>query len=164
MEFKYDATTSEGRAVAGVLEAESETAAEQMLWDAGLIILNLKRSLRLPKAHQILPSVFGVNRKDVIVFSRNLASLLDAGIPLLRGLSILSRHGKESFKEVLRDVIKDLEEGASFSEACAKFPAVFPKFYVFLLKTGEEIGNLGAVLKETAAHMEKEEATKTKVK
>lgn len=164
MDFKYDATTSEGRAVAGVLEAESETAAEQMLWDAGLVILNLKRSLRLPKAHQILPSVFGVNRKDVVVFSSSLASLLDAGIPLLRGLSILSRHGKESFKEVLRDVIKNLEEGSSFSEACAKFPRVFPKFYVFLLKTGEEIGNLGAVLKETAAHMEKEEATKSKVK
>ena len=164
MEFKYDATTSEGRAVAGVLEAGSETAAEQMLWDAGLVILSLKRSLKLPKAHQILPSVFGVSRKDVIVFSRNLASLLDAGIPLLRGLSILSRHGKESFKEVLRDVIRDLEEGASFSEACAKFPGVFPKFYVFLLKTGEEIGNLGSVLKETAAHMEKEEATKAKVK
>lgn len=164
MEFKYSASTAQGSMVNGVLEAESETAAEGMLWDAGLTIVSMKRNLKLPKLHEMLPSVFGVKKKDVIAFSRNLASLLEAGIPLLRGLSILSRHGRESFKDILRDLIKELEEGNRFSDACMKYPAVFPRFYIFLLRTGEEVGNLGTVLKETAAHMEREEATKAKVK
>ena len=112
MEYKYMASTSQGRSVTGVLQADSETAAEQMLWDAGLTIVSLKRSIKLPKAHEMLPSLFGVKKKDVIQFSRNLASLLEAGIPLLRGLSILARHGGEAFKEVLGQVIKDLEEGS----------------------------------------------------
>ncbi len=164
MEYRYNACTNQGRAVTGVLQAESEGAAEQMLWDAGLTIVSLKRSLSLPKAHVILPSLFGVRKKDVIGFSRNLASLLDAGIPLMRALSILSRHGKEAFRDVLRSLIRDLEEGSKFSDALAKHPAVFPSFYIFLMKTGEETGNLGAVLKDTATHMEKDEATRAKVK
>jgi len=164
MEYKYTASTSQGRSVTGVLQADSETSAEQMLWDAGLTIVSLKKSIKLPKAHQMLPSLFGVKKKDVIQFSRNLASLLEAGIPLLRGLSILARHGGEAFKEVLGQVIKDLEEGSRLSDACEKNPAVFPSFYVFLMRTGEETGNLGAVLKDTAAHMERDEATRAKVK
>jgi type IV pilus assembly protein PilC len=164
MEYRYNACTDQGRAVTGVLQAESESAAEQMLWDAGLTIVSLRRSLSLPKAHEILPSVFGVRKKDVIGFSRNLASLLDAGIPLMRALSILSRHGKEAFRDVLRSLIRDLEEGSKFSDALGKYPAVFPSFYIFLMRTGEETGNLGAVLKDTAAHMEKDEATRAKVK
>jgi len=164
MEFKYQATTREGTEVAGVLEAESEEAAEQVLWDAGLTIISLKRNLKLPQLHQMLPSLFGVKRKDVIVFSRNIASLLDAGIPLLRALSILARHARPAFKDVLDDVIKDLEEGSRFSDACAKYPAVFPNFYVYLLRTGEEVGNLNVVMKEVATYMEKDQATAAKVK
>ena len=164
MEYKYAATTVQGRMVTGVVEADTELAAEQLLWDAGLTILTLKRSLKLPKAHQMLPSLFGVKKKDVIGFSRNLASLLDAGIPLMRGLTILSRHGREAFRDIVRVLIKDLEEGSRFSDSCAKFPAVFPGFYIYLLKTGEEVGNLGVVLNETAAHMERDAATAAKIK
>ncbi len=164
MEYRYSASTVEGRSVTGVLQADSETAAEQMLWDANLTIVSLRRNLSLPKAHEILPSLFGVKKKDVIGFSRNLASLLDAGIPLMRALSILSRHGRAAFTEVMRGIIKDLEEGSKFSDALAKRPDVFPHFYIFLMRTGEETGNLGAVLKDTASHMEKDEATRAKVK
>jgi type IV pilus assembly protein PilC len=65
---------------------------------------------------------------------------------------------------VLHEVIKELERGARFSEACAKYPKVFPNFYVYLLKTGEEVGNLSQVLKDIAAHMERDEATAKKIK
>lgn len=164
MEFRYNASTIEGNLVSGNLEADSETSAEQMLWNSGLTIIDLKRKLKLPSLHKVLPSLFGVGRRDVIGFSRNLASLLDAGIPLLRSLRMLSRHGKASFMEVLNQVISELEEGSSFSEACAKHPSVFPNFYVYLLKTGEEVGNLSTVLKDTASHMERDEAIAAKVK
>jgi type II secretory pathway component PulF len=91
MEFKYTASTVEGSLVNGVVEAESETTAEEILWKSGLTIVDLKKSLNLPPLHEMLPSLFGVKRRDVIQFSRNLASLLDAGIPILRALTIQSR-------------------------------------------------------------------------
>jgi type IV pilus assembly protein PilC len=164
MEFKYTASTAEGSLINGVVEAESETTAEDILWKSGLTIIDLKKSLKLPPLHEMLPSLFGVKKRDVIVFSRNLASLLDAGIPIFRALTIQSRFGSTAFRAVLREVIKELERGTRFSEACAKYPKVFPNFYVYLLKTGEEVGNLSMVLKDIATHMERDEATAKKVR
>jgi type IV pilus assembly protein PilC len=164
MEYKYVASTAEGGRINGVVEADSETTAEQILWNSGFIIIDLNRRLKLPPLHEMLPSVFGVKKHDVIVFSRNLASLLDAGIPIFRALTIQSRFGRASFRGVLREVLKELERGTRFSEACAKYPKVFPNFYVYLLKTGEEVGNLSQVLKEIAIHMERDEATRKKVR
>jgi type IV pilus assembly protein PilC len=164
MEFKYTASTAEGSLVNGIVEAESETSAEEILWKSGLTIIDLKKGLKIPPLHEMLPSLFGVKRRDVIVFSRNLASLLDAGIPIFRALTIQSRFGRTSFRAVLREVMKDLEKGSRFSEACAKYPKVFPNFYVYLLKTGEEVGNLSQVLKDIATYMERDEATAKKIK
>ena len=164
MEFKYVATTSDGSEVKGVITAESETNAEQLLWDYGLTIINLKRRLKLPALHEAIPSLFGVKPRDIIQFSRNMASLLEAGIPIFRALTIQSRFGKRAFRDVLKEIIADLEKGSRFSEACAKYPNVFPTFYVYLLRTGEEVGNLAEVLNDTAAHMEKDQATASKVK
>ena len=76
MEFKYVASTAEGGLINGMVEADSETSAEEILWRSGLTIVDLKKSLKLPPLHKMLPSLFGVKRRDVIVFSRNMASLL----------------------------------------------------------------------------------------
>lgn len=164
MEFKYTASTAEGSVVNGVVEAETETNAEDILWRSGFTIIDLKKRLKIPALHEMLPSLFGVKKRDVIVFSRNLASLLEAGIPIFRALTIQSRFGSTAFRAVLREVIKELERGTRFSEACAKYPKVFPNFYVYLLKTGEEVGNLSLVLKDIATHMERDEATAKKVR
>lgn len=164
MEFKYRANTAEGSLINGVVEADSELIAEDILWRSGLTVIDLKKDLHMPPLHEMFPSLFGVKRRDVIQFSRNLASLLDAGIPILRALTIQSRFGRRSFRAVLKDVIKELEKGSRLSDACAKYSAVFPAFYVYLLKTGEEVGNLSQVLKDVAGYMERDEATKSKIK
>jgi type II secretory pathway component PulF len=164
MEFRYTAATADGGAVSGVLFAESEVSAEQTLWDSGLTIIDLKTRIKMPALHQMLPSLFGVKRRDVIQFSRNMASLLEAGIPILRALTIQTRFGKRAFRDVLKEVISDLEKGSRFSEACSKHPSVFPPFYVYLMRTGEEVGNLSQVLRDTAGHMERDAATASKVK
>jgi len=164
VEYKYVAATSEGSAIAGVLDAENEEGAERILWDSGLTIIDLRKRIKLPPLHEAIPSLFGVKRRDVINFSRSLANLLDAGIPILRALTIQSRFGNRAFRATLTQVIAEVEKGNRLAEACAKFPAAFPHFYVFLLRTGEEVGNLSEVLKETAKHMEREMTLKSKVK
>ena len=164
MEFRYTASTGAGSPVSGVLVAESEANAEQILWDSGLTIIQLRKRVKMPALHEALPSLFGVKRRDVIQFSRNMASLLDAGIPILRALTIQSRFGKRGLKAVLKEVINDLEKGSRLSQACAKHSSVFPPFYVYLLRTGEEVGNLSQVLRDTAEQMERDEATASKVK
>ena len=164
MEFKYTASTAEGSVINGVVEAETETTAEDILWKSGLTIIDLKKRIKIPSPHEMLPSLFGVKKHDVIVFSRNLASLLDAGIPIFRALTIQGRFGRPSFRAVLREVNKELERGTRFSEACAKYPKVFPNFFVYLIKTGEEVGNLSQVLNDIATHMERDEATAKKIK
>ena len=101
MDFKYIAATADGSSVSGVLAAESEASAEQTLWDSGLTIIDLKKQVKMPALHEMLPSIFGVKRRDVIQFSRNMASLLEAGIPILRALTIQTRFGKRAFRAVL---------------------------------------------------------------
>ena len=164
MEFSYNASTAEGSMMKGVVEADSVLAAEETLWRSGLTIIDLRRSIHLPPLEKMLPSLFGVKRSDLIQFSRNIASLLDAGIPILRALTIQSRFGKRSLKGTLHDIGRDLEKGSRFSEACAKYPAIFPTFFIYLLKTGEEAGNLSQVLQDVAKYMEKDEATASKIK
>ena len=164
MEFRYTATTNDGSAISGVLAADTEENAERILWDSGLTIIELRKHIKLPALHEAVPSLFGVKKRDVIQFSRSIANLLNAGIPVLRALAIQTQFGNRAFRATLKDVIADVEKGSRLSEACAKFPAVFPNFYVYLLKTGEEVGNLAEVLNETATHMEREEAVKSKVK
>src|SRR4030042_1748709 len=164
MEVKYKANTAEGSLINGVVEADSVVVAEEILWRSGLTVLDLKKEVKIPALHEMFPSLFGVKRRDVIQFSRNLASLLDAGIPILRALTIQSRFGRRSFRAVLHEIIKELEKGSRLSDACAKYPAAFPAFYIYLLKTGEEVGNLSQVLKDVASYMERDEATKSKIK
>ena len=117
MEFKYTAATADGGAVSGVLFADNEAGAERILWDSGLTIIGLRKRIKMPAPHQMLPSLFGVKRRDVIQFSRNMASLLEAGIPILRALTIQTRFGKRAFRDVIKEVISDLEKGSGFSEA-----------------------------------------------
>ena len=164
MDFKYTAGRSDGTLVDGLLQADSEINAQQMLWDSGLTIIDLKKKLKLPALHEALPSVFGIKRRDVINFSTNLASLLEAGIPVMRALNIQSRLGKRAMQDVIKDVLTHLEKGDRLSDACSRYPSIFSNFYIFMLRTGEEVGNLSEVLKQTAAHMQRDEETAGKIK
>jgi len=111
------------------------------------------------------PGMFGVKRADVINFTHNLAVLLESGVPLLFALEILQRQIKGvAFRRTLEDIMEDLEQGSTFSEACAKHPGVFQPFYVRLIKVGEEAGNLETVLESLVKQMKKDDAQAAKLK
>ena len=165
MEFKYVAQSVSGETVKGVLEADSLERAEELLWRSNLSIVSIKKYLRLPSLTQALPTLFGVKRRDIINFSRDLSTMLNAGLPMLRSLGILYRQAKKpAVKQVLRTIIQDLEKGSTFSEACDKHSNVFPRLFSRLVRVGEEVGSLASVLEQLSGHMAKDEETAGKVK
>lgn len=164
MRFSYQAQDSNGQLVNGVVEADSEVAAEELLWGANLTILSLRRNFRLPTLEEAIPTLFGVKRQDLAGFSRDLASLIEAGIPLLSALKMLSRQTmKRGMRRVILQIVEDLEKGQMLSQACALHPKVFPPLYVRLVQIGEEIGDLGRMLRQLTSHLEKEVALVSKV-
>jgi type IV pilus assembly protein PilC len=165
MEFKYLAQSDSGETVKGVIEADSLERAEELLWRSNMTIINLKKHLKMPSLTQALPTLFGVKRRDIINFSRDLSTMLNAGLPMLRSLDILYRQAKKpAIREILRNIVQDLEKGSTFSEACSAHPDVFPPLFTRLIRVGEEVGSLASVLEQLSTHMTKEEETAGKVK
>lgn len=164
MIYRYEAARNDGTPVEGTLEAESEARAEEVLWQANLTILSLKRQRQRPALDELIPSLFGVKRADLLLFSRQLALLLDAGIGILGSLRILQDQiPKASFKRLIRRIETDLQTGHLFSETLASHPDVFPTLYVRLAQVGESTGNLQAVLRQLARHLQREGETRSKV-
>lgn len=165
MWFKYIAVKAGGEVVTGTVEATTEQRAEELLWQSELTILSLKKTRSIPSVRELLPTFFGVKRDDVVNFSRDLSTLLGAGIAIIPSLVMLyERTTKPSMKKLIRDIWVSVETGSSFSDACAKHPTVFSPFYLRLTKVGEEIGNLEQMLEQIGVQMTKEAAVMAKVK
>jgi len=154
-----------GNVVTGSLEADSEQRAEELLWQSNMTIVSLKKKRTYPSIREILPTIYGVKRDDIINFSRDLSTLLSSGVGILPGLTMLyERTKKPSMSNLLRALLLSLETGSSFSEACAQHPTVFSPFYIRMAKVGEEIGNLELMLKQITVQMQKEAAIVAKVR
>jgi type IV pilus assembly protein PilC len=165
MWFKYIAVKAGGEVVTGTVEATTEQRAEELLWQSELTILSLKKTRSIPSVRELLPTFFGVKRDDVVNFSRDLSTLLGAGIAIIPSLVMLyERTTKPSMKKLIRDIWVSVETGSSYSDACAKHPTVFSPFYLRLTKVGEEIGNLEQMLEQIGIQMTKEAAVMAKVK
>ncbi|MBE0415113.1 MAG: type II secretion system F family protein [Dehalococcoidia bacterium] len=165
MQYQYVAYRAGGAVVTGTLEADSEQRAEELLWQSDMTVLSLKKKKTYPSVRQIFPTIFGVKRDDVINFSRDLSTLLGSGIGILPAITMLyERTSKASMKKLVRDLLVSVETGSSYSEACAKHPAVFSPFYIRLARVCEEIGNLEQMLRQITVQMSKEAAIMSKVR
>jgi type IV pilus assembly protein PilC len=121
--------------------------------------LNLNLNLKIPGLGG------GVNPKVLTAFTRQLATLVDAGLPLLRGLRVLEKQERNgSLKRILGDLAMSIEGGSTFSEALAQHPKVFNRLFVNMVKAGELGGVLEVVLKRLAEFSEKAQKIKGKVK
>jgi type II secretory pathway component PulF len=165
MQFKYLAYTSSGEVTAGKIEAGSAERAEEILAERDLTVVSLKKEWKIPSPAEALPTIFGVKRKDLVPFTRNLARLLASGISLFTALKTLrDQTHKMAFKTVLRQVVVAVETGSSFSQALSQHPSVFPPVYLRLVQIGEEIGNLELMLEQIAEHLEREMTIATKIR
>jgi len=163
--YRYQALTGQGRPVKGVVKAANEVEAERFLIEQGQSPVSVEVAPSMFSLEEALPTLFKVKPRDVVVFSRQLATLLRSGISLLPAMEIIQGQVTTSrgFKKIMESVIDDLRSGGSFPQAIAKHPRVFSDIYCRTLAVGERTGNLETVLNRMADYHERQTAIAGKV-
>ena len=169
--YSYKAADSSGKIVTGVLEADEEKKVVAELQTLGLIPIRIAlakgngKRLGLNVSEQFLSLFFGVSSKDVMVFTQDLATLLEAGLPVDRALTLLIESAeKDRFKMVVNDILKTVQGGGYLSDALAKHPRAFTSFYVSMARAGEAGGVLEAVLSRLGEFLESAQELKDYIK
>lgn len=161
--YQYTARQTGGKVLTGAIEAENRHAAVRRLQQMGLYITDLRHGVERGANAFWGSSRIGV--KALAVFSRQFATMVQAGLPLLRTLTVLEEQAQRgTFKRILGQVRGDVERGASLSAALAEHPAAFNTLYVSMVKTGEAGGILAEALLRLAGFLEKELALRQKVR
>jgi type IV pilus assembly protein PilC len=162
--FEYKAYDKEGNPKTGVVEASDQETAASLLRDLELTVTSLE--IRVKRGFEI-PISLGkkVSSKELVVFSRQLATMINAGLPLVRALRILEEQSEnKEFKKILDKVASDVEAGTSLSTAMNKDPKTFGKVYTTMVRSGEASGKLDNVLLRLAEQFEKNYAMISKIR
>ncbi len=164
--FDYVATSdSTSKITKGTLEAGDEAAVMAALKKQNLRPLSVTNGKKSSSSFGKLFSSNKVKSDDLVIFTRQLSAMVGAGVPLLRSLSSLEQHSESpALKNVLVNVIKDVEGGMSLGDALAKHPRVFSDVYINMVRAGEAAGILDEILKRLAIQQEKNASIRKKVK
>ncbi len=182
--FSYVALDARGAESRGEVEAENQTAALSKIREKGLFPTSVSDAATVAKSGKVpvkkvrtsssagglkkeikLPVLFTkVKTKELMVFTRQLATLVDAGLPLVRAMQVLERQEKNpGLKKALGEMADSIQSGSTFAEALAQHPKIYNKLYVNMAKAGEIGGVLDQVLLRLAEFMEKAQKIKNKV-
>lgn len=160
--YKYVVKDQTGKNTAGTIECADRAAVLEKLRNDNLIIISLKEISAGPKKFQMRKGKVKID--DIVVFSRQLATMVDAGIPILGSLDILAQQAESKrFKEILTRVRNDIEVGFSLSAAFSKHPRIFSSLYISMVKAGESSGMLDEILDRLATYLEKTAALQRKI-
>ncbi len=155
--FLYRGRDQTGRLIEGTLEAESERAVVAQLREQGYLPTMLREQVAAPSVTEHIHRLVRVPRQDLVIFTRQLATMISAGLPLLSGLDVTSRQtDSRRLREVIDGVRAGIEAGGSLSAEMAKYPTVFSDLYVSLIQAGEAAGALDRVLLFVADYLERE--------
>jgi len=160
--YQYTAKNKSGGTITGKIESGSETEAAEALHRKDLIVISLeqtKNRIRLNKSYGA-----AIKLDDLVVFSRQLATMIDAGIPLVQCLGILGEQVENpALKSVVNEVRQDIESGMNFCDALAKHPKAFSELFINMARAGEASGMLDEVLDRLATYLEKSAALTRKI-
>ena len=160
--YAYTARARDGKKKTGTLTAESRQLAVQVLQSRGLIpdkVQEKRSALRRAGTGK------RVKNSELMVFTRQLSTIINAGLPLLQGLDILAEQTEDAnFSSVIREIGTDVEGGETFSEALRKHPRAFPDLYVSMVRAGEAGGDLDGVLMQLADYIEATEELKRRIR
>ncbi len=155
--FEWEGKDRNGKAVKGELRAAGEAQVQAQLRRQGIVVQKVKKQ-RLASARRIKP-------KDIAIFTRQLATMMKAGVPLLQAFDIVGRgNPNPSVARLLYEIRSDVETGTSLSAAFRKHPQYFNSLYCNLVEAGEAAGILEDILDRLSTYLEKTEAIKSKVK
>jgi type IV pilus assembly protein PilC len=162
--FAWEGRTRQGQLKKGVVEAASEAAAMMQLRAQAIIPVSVKpKAARSGGGFNLFKR--GVKTRELVIFTRQFATMIDAGLPLVQCLDIQAEQQEnKSFGEALSRVKNDVEQGATFAESLGRHPRVFDELYVNLVAAGEVGGVLDTILNRLAAYLEKADSLKRKVK
>ncbi|MBM4338094.1 MAG: type II secretion system F family protein [Deltaproteobacteria bacterium] len=161
--YKWEGKTSKGSVKKGEMEAPSEAAIRIHLRQQSIIPTRI--AVKGKEFKISLPMAKKVPQRAIAIFTRQLATMIDAGLPLVQSLDILSSQQENKlFKNVLREIREDVEGGSTFAGALKKHPSTFDDLYTNLVVAGEEGGILDNILTRLSNYIEKAEALKKKVK
>lgn len=157
MKFKYQAKNKQGELQVGLVEAGSRDGAIQILGGHDLFVLSVETEGAPNIIDRISDLFTNVKTKDMVIFSRQLATFLDARVPLNNALKILvAQTSNPKLKEAIAQVTEDIDAGLSFSKSMERHTKVFPSYYVEMMRAAEVTGNMNEVAKFLADYTEKE--------
>jgi len=165
MKFKYIAFDLQNKKQKGYVQAPNKREAIGVLKKSKLKIISLNSEEISFFQEKIASFWEGISAKEFVIFSRQLAILIDSNVPLLQALrAIAVQTDNNSFSVKIQQIIADIEGGSSMSEALSKHPGAFSKFYVNMIKAGEVSGNLQKALNDLADNIEKNYDLSNKLK
>jgi type IV pilus assembly protein PilC len=157
MKFKYQAKTKEGAMQVGFVEAGDRDGASTILSSHDLFVLSIESAESSSPLDNINGFLNRVRRKDLIIFSRQLATLLEARLPLNNALKILyEQTANTTLKAAVYQVTEDIDAGISFSQAMERQNRVFPDYYIEMIRAAEVTGNMNEISAFLADYTEKE--------
>lgn len=162
--FEYTARNPEGETKKGLVEAADEKQAARILQERGLLITSLRSK---PKnfLNELKETFFGrIKSGDKVNFTRQLSTMITAGLPITEALRILEVQASTAMGRVVGEILREVEGGKSLAESLGRHPAVFDQIYVALVRAGESAGVLDEVLKRLADNLEKQREFKNKIK
>ena len=165
MDFAYSAYTEDKRLVKGKVSATSEDAATELLSYGGYKVVSLKATLPLINKEKLLSRFSGVKSPEVVMFSRQLALLLESGTDIVTALDLLQNQiTSQTLKKIIGEVSSDIRGGSSLSKALGKHPRAFSPMYSQAIAAGEQGGNLEVVLRQMADYIERGVTTEKRIK
>ena len=187
--FAYKAKKGPSEFVSGVIEAASQEAAVDQLSDQGLLPLSIEETkgeakqpqstepaaaskrakpeiISEPTIEIVKPNIFGrIKSSEITIFSRQLASLLKAGVPILKSLWIISEQSENPrFRKVMTHAREDVQNGKSLSSVLSQYPKLFPPIYIAMVRTGEDSGTLQETLMRVATYRQRQEEILSRVR
>lgn len=164
MRLRYKAATNDGKIVTGFIDAKEILDAANYLRSKELLPIKVEKISTSPIYH-FIASLNKVGNQDLILFTRQLSSMLNSGLTLMKGLEILSEQVQnKAMAEIVGGIITDIEGGRNLSSAISKYPDVFSPIYISLVKAGESSGLLDKVLLRLAENLEKQSKLKSTIK
>ena len=157
--FEYKAITNAGKTISGTIEGNSKDSATEALSTQGIKVIQIELSKGKAK------HLGKVKLVDLVLFTRQLSTMVSAGVPLMRSLTTLQTQAENpTMKLVIADLVKEVESGAQLADALEKHPEVFTPIYINMVRAGEAAGIVDDILKRLATQVESSQTLRKKIK